>query len=87
MKRKYYSFTQAAEIMSTGQVMGGGSEFDYYFMINGRIYGGFTSDCTLYDINMEREQIEAFYMIKGMTNEWYLDQQAPSVSQLVGSDS
>lgn len=71
--RKYYSFDEAIKMMRTGQVMGGGAEFDYYFMIDGEIYGGFSCDYDRYEIEIEKEKKDRFYVIHDMTNECYLD--------------
>ncbi|MED4399784.1 hypothetical protein [Metabacillus fastidiosus] len=70
---KYYSFDEAVEIMKSGQVMGGGDECDYYFMIDGQVYGGSSADPDHHELDLERERQRKFYVIDGMTNECYIE--------------
>ncbi|MEK4030807.1 hypothetical protein MKZ02_20015 [Pseudobacillus sp. FSL P4-0506] len=68
---RYYNYEEAVKIMETGQIMGGGADFDYYFMLNDKVRGGWSCNGDIHEVDEEREKEKFFYVIDGMTNERY----------------
>ena len=65
---RYHSFEEAKRLMESGQVMGGGEHFDYYFMLDGTVYGCYSCDYDYHEIHPEEKTMESYYEIDGMTD-------------------